>query len=119
MAPPRKTVDDYESEATVYDGCLLHPSHQAARKIYKLRHGPLATFQYVCHTCDRNECILDAHHFVGSPKDNTQDAVRKGRHSGFRKGGTRFSGGHTKEARAKIGVAVTKRWEDWRREHKS
>ncbi len=111
MAPPRKTIEDFEAEAVWVNGCLVHPSPLAPRKIYKLRHGELTTKQYVCHRCDTTGCILDGHHFLGSAKDNTQDAVKKGRHSGFRKGGARFSGHHTEEAKAKISAASKKMWE--------
>ncbi len=111
MAPPRKTIEDFEAEAVWVNGCLVHPSPLAPRKIYKLRHGELTTKQYVCHRCDTTGCILDEHHFLGSAKDNIQDAVKKGRHSGFRKGGARFSGHHTEEAKAKISAASKKMWE--------
>jgi hypothetical protein len=32
-----------------------------------------------CHRCDNTFCINDGHLFVGSAKDNTQDALKKGR----------------------------------------
>lgn len=111
MAAPRKTVQDFENEAIWVGGCLVHPSVLAPRKIYKLRHGPLTTKQYVCHRCDTIGCLLDEHHFIGTARDNTQDAVKKGRHSGFRKGGVRFSGHHTDEAKAKISAASKRMWE--------
>lgn len=110
MAPPRKTVKDFEKEAELVNGCLVHPSVNAPRKVYILRHGPLKTLEYVCHKCDTYGCLLDNHVFIGTPKDNTQDSIAKGRHSCFRKGGTRFSGKHTDESKKKIGKASTSMW---------
>ena len=76
----RKSPEDYEKEAVPFNGCLIHPSEwNPARKIYILRHGPILPGLCVCHTCDRGNCILDAHHFLGTQKENMQDASRKGR----------------------------------------
>ncbi len=112
MAPPRKTIQQYEREAKREGQCLVHPSAGAARRVYQLRHGRLLSRVCVCHRCDNPSCIEDRHHFPGSKRDNTQDAVQKGRHSGFRKGGVRFKGPHTAEARRKIAEASAKRWTD-------
>jgi hypothetical protein len=105
------TLEQYESGATQVGECLIHPSWRVARKVYIMRHGPLPSHIAVCHTCDNPKCILDAHHFAGTWADNVRDAVRKGRHSCFRKGGVRFSGPHTQEARLKISQASTRMWE--------
>lgn len=112
MARKRKTIEQYEREAKRVGKCLIHPACCVARKIYMMRHGALPSHIAVCHTCDNHWCIEDKHHFAGTWKDNIRDAVRKGRHSCFRRGGVRFNGPHSKKSRTKIGEASRLRWQD-------
>jgi hypothetical protein len=78
--PAKKSTAQYELEATWVNGCLIHPAYRRlSRILYQRRHGALPTYIYVCHKCDNPNCILDAHHFLGTAKDNRQDALSKGR----------------------------------------
>lgn len=77
-----KTIEQYEAEATRKPGgCLIlkQTGDGLARKVYKLRHGPVPDSLKVCHTCDIPRCIEDSHHWLGTQKQNVQDASRKGR----------------------------------------
>ena len=46
---------------------------------YRRFKGEVAPGMFVCHTCDVPLCVNPEHLFVGTPKDNTQDMMRKNR----------------------------------------
>ena len=80
-----RLLSDYESKAKWVNGCWIYPlktttTGTKARIVYQLRHGTIGDSKIlVCHTCDNPACINDAHHFLGTHKDNLQDASKKGR----------------------------------------
>ena len=77
----KKTVEQYEAEATREpNGCLIHPNKCIrARRVYKLRHGEIPKPLCVCHTCDNPWCIEDTHPWLGTNKEKSDDASKKGR----------------------------------------
>jgi hypothetical protein len=62
-------------------GCAVYEGKQQLvhRIVYKLTKGEIPAGMYVCHKCDIRSCINPDHLFLGTSKDNTQDAILKNR----------------------------------------
>jgi len=59
---------------------------RAHRFSWELVNGPVADGLWVLHKCDTPRCVRPDHLFLGTPKDNIADAVRKGRMASVRNG---------------------------------
>lgn len=62
------------------------------RVMYMLENLDFDESLFVCHRCDNPVCVNPAHLFAGTPQDNMDDMVRKGRHKCAPQFGNNYAG---------------------------
>jgi hypothetical protein len=76
-----------------------HRNYLAHRIAWELIHGPVPVGLLVCHHCDVPHCVRPTHLFLGTGKDNQQDAARKGRMRGERHSRAQLTNGQVEALR--------------------
>jgi flavin-binding protein dodecin len=54
-------------------------AYRAHRFVYESIYGEIPAGRFVCHKCDTPACVRPDHLFLGTPQDNMDDKIRKGR----------------------------------------
>jgi hypothetical protein len=60
-------------------GCWETNKAPKARKMWLKHKGAIPKGLWVLHHCDNNRCVNLDHLYLGTPKDNLQDAIIRGR----------------------------------------
>lgn len=71
-------IDNYGyAKMTIRTGVGFNTAHRTSWIIHK---GSIPKGKSICHSCDNRKCSNPDHLWLGTPKENTQDMILKGRY---------------------------------------
>lgn len=89
---------------------------KAHRVSYELHVGPIPEGKFICHHCDVPLCVNPAHLYAGTPNDNNQDCVRRGRyvsggkpHPGEKNGRAKLTDDDVRRIRLRVAAGEKRR----------
>lgn len=82
---------------------IAYKTYFAHRFAWIITNGPIPPNKFVCHKCDNPPCVQPSHLFLGSPRDNSENCIIKGRSAkGTKNSSAKLTEDMVKEIRQRV-----------------